>query len=67
MIVHQHQVLRKWKKVNKYFKAGSLTLKFPDRTQPVDKLINFSDEWSSEKSKGPWAPKIFGNAGIEHM
>ncbi|CAK84980.1 unnamed protein product (macronuclear) [Paramecium tetraurelia] len=46
---------------------GSLTLKFPDRTQPVDKLINYTDEWSTEKSKGPWAPKIFGNAGVEHM
>ncbi|CAD8057401.1 unnamed protein product [Paramecium sonneborni] len=46
---------------------GSLTLKFPDRTQPVDKLVNYSEEWSSEKSKGPWAPKIFGNAGVEHM
>ncbi|CAD8055575.1 unnamed protein product [Paramecium sonneborni] len=46
---------------------GSLTFKFPDRTQPVDKFVNYSEEWSSEKSKGPWAPKIFGNAGVEHM
>lgn len=47
---------------------GSLTLKFPDRTQPLDLIFNKTSELMPEdKSNGPFAPKIFGNAGIEHM
>lgn len=42
-------------------------MKFPDRTQPLDKLILSTIEWSKDQGKGPFAPQIFGNAGTEHM
>ncbi|KAM3140336.1 sterol carrier protein 2 [Paramecium bursaria] len=45
---------------------GSLTMKYPDRTNPLDKHVLQTME-IGEKSKAPFAPQIFGNAGIEHM
>lgn len=42
-------------------------MKFPDRTQPLDKIILQTMELSTEQSKAPFAPQIFGNAGLEHM
>lgn len=46
---------------------GSLTTKYLDRTNPLDKHVLNTLEISDEKSKAPFAPQIFGNAGIEHM
>ncbi|CAD8075321.1 unnamed protein product [Paramecium primaurelia] len=45
---------------------GSLNMKFPDRTQPLDKIVLKTMEMG-EQSTAPFAPQIFGNAGIEHM
>jgi len=45
---------------------GSLGMKFPDRTNPLDKHLL---EMVSIRptGKGPFAPQIFGNAGLEHQ
>lgn len=47
---------------------GSLTMKFPDRTNPLDRTVIRSDELSEgQNSSSPMAPRLFGNAGEEHM
>lgn len=46
---------------------GSLTMKYPDRTNPLDRTVIRSEELSPSTSGGPFAPKLFGNAGEEHM
>lgn len=46
---------------------GSLSLKWPDRTVPLDLIFLKTNEWAPDQSNAPFAPKIFGNAGIEHM
>lgn len=45
---------------------GSLTLAFPDRVSPLDKFIKKNDEMRKDSGK-PFAPQLFGNAGVEHM
>ena len=46
--------------------AGSLTMKYPDRTNPLDRHIIEMNKLKGT-SKGPFAPQIFGNAGLEHQ
>lgn len=46
---------------------GSLTMKYPDRTQPLDKIFMATTDILKETSSAPFAPQIFGNAGNEHM
>lgn len=47
---------------------GSLTMKFADRENPLSPLLNQTDKIVEKKNeKLPFAPRIFGNAGIEHM
>lgn len=46
---------------------GSLTMAFGDRTNPLDKLLLKSHEITGKTDPGPFAPQIFGNAGLEHM
>lgn len=47
---------------------GSLTMKFPDRTNPLDKAVIRSEELCPGVNAGsPMAPRLFGNAGEEHM
>jgi sterol carrier protein 2 len=42
---------------------GSLSMKFPDRTNPLDKAFLRSEEICPIKSKAPFAAQLFGNAG----
>lgn len=46
---------------------GSLSMKFPDRTNPLDRTVIRSEELNPSSSGGPFAPKLFGSAGEEHM
>ena len=46
---------------------GSLQMKYPDRTMPLDKCIMKSMELMPTEGNPPFAPRLFGNAGIEHM
>lgn len=46
---------------------GSLGLKFPDRTVPLDMIFKETFELKPDQSSAPFAAKIFGNAGLEHM
>lgn len=46
--------------------TGSLQTFFTDRTIPLDKFFITDNEIRGE-SKSPFAPRIFGNAGVEHM
>ncbi|KRX07791.1 Thiolase-like protein [Pseudocohnilembus persalinus] len=47
---------------------GSLGQKFNDRTSPLDMIITQQSQLGdSYDPKLPFAPVIFGNAGIEHM
>lgn len=47
---------------------GSLGLKFPDRTSPLQTFVEKSIEFCpSENVPKAFAPLMFGNAGIEHM
>lgn len=46
---------------------GSLSMKYPDRTNPLDKFLLRSDELMKVEGNPPFAPRLFGNAGIEHM
>jgi sterol carrier protein 2 len=46
--------------------AGSLQMKYPDRTSPLDKhMIEMGNMRGF--AKAPFAPQIFGNAGLEHQ
>eukprot|EP00753_Platysulcus_tardus_P002031 PLAT11605.12.p1 GENE.PLAT11605.12~~PLAT11605.12.p1 ORF type:complete len:301 (+),score=141.63 PLAT11605.12:106-903(+) len=45
---------------------GSLGIKFPDRTNPLDKHVEVMME-VGELAAAPGAPLLFGNAGREHM
>lgn len=45
---------------------GSLTMKYTDRTNPMDKHLEVMLEGHGY-SKAPFAPQMFGNAGREHM
>ena len=45
---------------------GSLTLAFSDRVSPLENFIKKNDELRTDTKK-PFAPQLFGNAGIEHM
>lgn len=45
---------------------GSLQIAFPDRSAPLDKFIAKNDELRKDSGK-PFAPQLFGNAGLEHM
>lgn len=42
-------------------------MKYPDRTNPLDKIFLKNEELVTEPSKAPFAPQLFGNAGEEHM
>ena len=43
-------------------------MKYPDRTNPMDKTFLRSEELSpTQKANVPFAPKLFGSAGEEHM
>jgi len=47
---------------------GSLGLKFPDRTSPLQNFVEKSIELCpSDKVPKAFAPLMFGNAGMEHM
>ena len=46
--------------------AGSLKQFFPDRANPIAPFAEKATELRG-KSKGPIAPTLFGNAGLEHM
>ena len=46
---------------------GSLNMKFPDRTNPLDKAFIRSEELRKAEGNPPFAPRLFGNAGMEHM
>jgi sterol carrier protein 2 len=43
---------------------GSLSMKFPDRTNPLDKIFLRSEELIKVEGNPPFAPKLFGNAGM---
>ena len=46
--------------------TGALKSFFNDRANPLDKLVIKDIELQGE-SKSPMAPRLFGNAGAEHM
>lgn len=46
---------------------GSLSMKYPDRTNPLDKTFLKSEQLMKVEGNPPFAPRLFGNAGIEHM
>jgi sterol carrier protein 2 len=46
--------------------TGSLQTFFNDRTLPLDQFLN-TDADIRGKSATPFAPRLFGNAGVEHM
>lgn len=46
--------------------TGSLQSFFPDRVNPLDKFFINDFEMRGD-SKSPFAPRLFGNAGREHM
>lgn len=45
---------------------GSLGMKFPERTSPVDRHLDAMHSLRSPE-QSPMAPQMFGNAGREHM
>jgi sterol carrier protein 2 len=45
---------------------GSLSAKFQDRTNPMDKHMEYMSTMR-EITSAPFAPQMFGNAGREHM
>ena len=47
--------------------TGSLKFGFDDRANPFELLIEKREELSPEDPPAPFAPKIFGSAGNEHM
>ena len=42
-------------------------MKYPDRTNPLDKTFLRSQEIDAVEGNPPFAPRLFGNAGMEHM
>lgn len=42
-------------------------MKYPDRTNPLDKSFLRSQELTQVEGNPPFAPRLFGNAGLEHM
>ena len=46
--------------------TGSLQSFFNDRSNPLEKFF-IEDQEIRGPSSGPFAPRIFGNAGLEHM
>jgi len=46
--------------------TGSLKMGNPDRASPMDNIIKVTNEVKQWK-EGPFAPQIFGNAGLEHQ
>lgn len=46
--------------------TGSLKGFFNDRMNPLSDFVVNDMEWNGE-SKAPMAPRLFGNAGKEHM
>jgi acetyl-CoA acetyltransferase len=46
---------------------GSLGMKYHDRTNPLDKIFINTLEITQKSDPAPFAPQIFGNAGMEHM
>jgi acetyl-CoA acyltransferase len=46
---------------------GSLTPKFVDRTNPIDRHVQAMVEGRGSWAESPRAPQMFGNAGREHM
>jgi sterol carrier protein 2 len=46
---------------------GSLGMKYPDRTNPLDKTVIRSEELNPNATSAPFAPKLFGAAGEEHI
>jgi len=46
---------------------GSLQTGYTDRANPFGPLIEKMNSIRPDNSKAPFAPKIFGSAGIEHM
>jgi len=46
--------------------TGSLQTFFADRTNPLDRFFIIDQELRGD-SKSPFAPRLFGNAGKEHM
>ena len=47
-----------------YIETGSLSMKYPDRTNPLDKTFIKSQEIMQVEGNPPFAPRLFGNAGI---
>jgi len=44
---------------------GSLMMKYPDRTNPLDKFVIRTNELNPPTKSGtPFAPTMFGNAGL---
>ena len=48
---------------------GPLIRKYIDRTHPLDKTLLMSNKLLPVKGLRwiPWMPRVFGNAGMEHM
>eukprot|EP01121_Diplochlamys_sp_Union-15-3_P009124 TRINITY_DN2468_c0_g1_i3.p1 TRINITY_DN2468_c0_g1~~TRINITY_DN2468_c0_g1_i3.p1 ORF type:complete len:441 (+),score=97.29 TRINITY_DN2468_c0_g1_i3:136-1323(+) len=46
---------------------GSLSAKYTDRTNPLDKHVEVMLKTREVNVKTPFAPQMFGNAGREHM
>ena len=47
--------------------AGSLKQFFPDRSNPIERMVEKAFELRGAPGKVPMAPLLFGNAGREHM
>ncbi len=47
--------------------TGSLKSFFDDRSNPLEKFIVKDIEIRGDSSKTPMAPRLFGNAGLEHI
>jgi len=48
--------------------SGSLRVSFSDREYPIQPFIRADISWHGDTApKVPAAPKLFGNAGREHM
>ena len=47
--------------------TGSLKSFFDDRSNPLEKFVIKDMEIRAENTKSPMAPRLFGNAGQEHM
>lgn len=47
--------------------TGSLKTFFTDRAQPLMEFYQYNEQWRPGTTKPPFAPRLFGNAGVEHM